>query len=88
MKKISKFSGESGGKLGASIKDESGMKSKFFEDLVEKEISYSGGVDGFVARREHHPLTKSMVDYNHQRIIHVGHRKISNEVDRNLLERE
>ena len=65
MEEMGKFSGESGGELGASVGDKGTVKSKLFEDLVEKELSYSGSIDGFVIRRENHPLTKSMVDYDH-----------------------
>ena len=41
------------------------VESKLFEDLVEEKSGHPSCVDGFVARSENHPLTKSMVDYDH-----------------------
>ena len=59
-----------------------------FEHMVKKEFSYSSGIDGFVARYENYPLTKSMVDYNHKRIIFSRYGEVSDEVNGDLFEWE
>ena len=64
------------------------MKTKSFKDMIKKEQGYSCGVDSFGARYENHPLTKPMVDYDHQRIESSGLRKVGDEVDGELFEWE
>ena len=41
------------------------MRAKLFEDIVKEKFHHSGSVNGFVARYENRPFTKSMVDYDH-----------------------
>ena len=64
------------------------MKAKAFEYIVKKELGNSGCVNGFGARSKNYPLCKAMVDYNHDRIETRGWRKVGDEVDRELFERE
>ena len=43
----SKFSSQGGGELRASVRYDSIMESKSFEDILEKESSYFCGINGF-----------------------------------------
>ena len=54
--------------------------------MVEKKLGNFCGVHGFGARDENYPLTKAMVDHDHDRIKTVDQGKVSNEVDREVLE--
>ena len=53
--------------------------------MFEKEFSHSFGIDGFVAWGENYPLRKTVVDHDHERIITMRGREISDQVDRQLL---
>ena len=53
--------------------------------MFEKKLGYSYGIHGFGAGGENYPLTKAMVDHNHDRIKTVDQREIGNEVGRKVL---
>ena len=53
--------------------------------MVEKKLSYFCSIHGFGARGENYPLTKAIVDHNHDRIKTVDWRKVSNEVNGEVL---
>ena len=65
-----------------TIKDESVMKTKVFEDIVEKNLSNSGSINGLRARSQNYSLHKPMVDYDHDRIMAIGGREVCDKVDR------
>ena len=74
--------------MGTTIRDEGVMEAKAFEYIVKKELGNSGCVNGLGARSKNYPLSKAMVDYDHDRIETRGWWQVSDEVDRELLERE
>ena len=49
-------------------------------------MGYSYGVHNFYAREKNHPLTKAMVDHNHDRIEAIDQGKVDNEIHREVLE--
>ena len=57
------------------------VKSKLKEDIFEKEIGYSLGIDGFSAWDENYPLRKTVVDHNQERIKAGGRWEISDQVN-------
>ena len=61
------------------------VKSESKEDTFENEFCYSLGIDGFSTWDENHPLRKTMVDHNHERITARGKWEISDQVNRQLL---
>lgn len=65
-KDVSEFPSKGRGKLWASIGDNGVMKSEVFEYKVEKELSYSIGINSFKARSKDYPLCKAMVNHDHQ----------------------
>ena len=54
--------------------------------MVEKKKGYFCSVHGFGARGKNYPLTKAMVDHNHNRVKTIDQREISDEVDGEVLE--
>ena len=60
--------GEGEGELRASIRYDFVEKSEAEEDFVEKEGSNPFGGDGFLGRAKNHPLSKSMVYHDQERI--------------------
>ena len=57
------------------------------DDFVEKERGDSLGSDRFLGRAENHPLSKSMVDHDQERVEARGDREICDKIAGNLLER-
>ena len=53
---------------------------------MEKKGGNSFGGDGFLGRAKNHPLSKSMVDHDQERIEVGGDREIGDEITGNLLE--
>ena len=54
--------------------------------MVEKKLGYSCSIHGFGARDKNYPLTKAMVNHDHDRIKTIDQRKVSDEVDGEVLE--
>ena len=54
--------------------------------MVEKKLGYFYSIHGFGARGENYPLTKAMVDHNHNRVRTIDQREVSDEVDGEVLE--
>ena len=54
--------------------------------MVEKKLGYSCGIYGFGTRDENYPLTKAMVDHNHDRIKTIDWWKVGDKIDRKVLE--
>ena len=63
---------EGGGKLGASVGDDSVMKTESWEDMLKKDFSDVHCRGGFVARSEIYPLRKTMVYHDQNRIVAMG----------------
>ena len=78
--------GEGRSELGSFVRDDSVMKAKLGEDVMEKDVGNVSGGGSFVARVENYPLRKTMVYHDQNRIIAVGDRKVCNEVHGDLLE--
>ena len=53
---------------------------------MEKEGGNPFGSNGFLGRAKNHPLSKSMVDHNQERIEARGDREIRDKIAGNLLE--
>ena len=64
------------------------MKTKAFEYEVKKQLGNSCSIDGLLARCKNYPLSKAMVDHDHDRIKSRGRREIGDEVNRELLKGE
>ena len=64
------------------------MKAKAFEYIVKKELGNSSCINGFGARSKNYLLCKAVVNYDHDRIETQGWWKVSDEVNRELFERE
>ena len=54
--------------------------------MVEKNLGYSCGVHSFGTRGKNYPLTKAMVDHDHDRIKTIDWREVSYEVNGEVLE--
>ena len=54
--------------------------------MVEKKLGYACGIHGFGAGDENYPLTKAMVDHNHDRIEAINWGEVGDEVHREVLE--
>ena len=72
--------------MGATIGDDFIEKSKAKEYFVEKEGGDSFSGNGFLSRAKNYPLSKPMVDHDHERIEAGGHREIRDKVAGDLLE--
>ena len=72
--------------MGATIRNDFVKQSETKEDFVEKEVGDSFGGDGFPGRAKNHPLSKSMVYHDQERIEARGDREVGDEVTGNLLE--
>ena len=64
------------------------METEAFKDMGKKKLGNAGGVNVFGTRSEDYPLRKAVVDHNHQGIMAGRWGKISDEVNRELLEWE
>ena len=51
-----KFPSESGGELGASVRDDPVVKTKSEKDVLEKYVSNVSGRGSFVARAQNYPF--------------------------------
>ena len=54
--------------------------------MVEKKLGYSYGIHHFDARGKNYPLTKAMVNHDHDRIETIYLGKVSDKVHREVLE--
>ena len=79
--------GKGRGELRATIRDYFVKKSKAEEDFVEEKGCDSFGNDGFLHWAKNHPLSKSMVYHDQERIEARGRGEIGDEITGNLLER-
>ena len=64
------------------------MEAETFEYIAKEKLGDSGGVNGFGARNKDYPLRKAMVNHDQDRIKTGGGRKISDEVNQELVEGE
>ena len=64
------------------------MKTEAFEYEVKKQLGNSCSVHGLLARCKNYPLSKAMVDHDHDRIKSRRGGKVGDEVDRKLFEGE
>ena len=64
------------------------MKTEAFEYEVKKQLGNPSSVNGFLARRKNDPLSKAMVDHDHDRIKTRRGGKVGDEVNRELLKGE
>ena len=76
----SQFSGESSGKLRATIRYQGVMYPKSFEDVGEEKSSHACCIDGFGARNDNHPLCKAMVDHNQNGVHSTYFREVGDEI--------
>ena len=53
--------------------------------MVEKKLGYFCSIHSFGARGENYPLTKAMVDHNHDRVKSIDQGEVGNEVDKDVL---
>ena len=86
VEEFSEFFGKGGGKLWTVIRDNLIIESKAEVDLVEKEGGNSFCGDCFLGGAENYPLSKLMVDHDQERVKARGHRQVSDEITRDLLE--
>ena len=68
VKETCKLSCESRSELRTTIRDEGVVKAEAFEYEIKKQLGNSSGVNGLLARCENYPLSKTMVDHDHDRI--------------------
>ena len=54
--------------------------------MIKEKLGYSCSIHGFGAEGENYPLTKAMIDHNHDRVQMIDWREVSDEVDREILE--
>ena len=64
------------------------MKTKVFEYEIKTQLGNSCSVNGLLARCKNYPLSKAMVDHNHDRIKACRGGKVGDEVKGELFERE
>ena len=86
FKDTSKFLNKGRGELRASIRDDGVMESETFEYEMEKELHNSIGIYSLGTRAKNYPLSKNMVDHDHQGVKALRQREIGNEVNRVLFE--
>ena len=77
--------GEGGGELRALVGDDFVKKSKAKEDFVEEKGGNPFGGDGFLRGAKNHPLSKSMVYHDQERIKAQGEGKIGDKITGDLL---
>ena len=65
LKEAGKFLSEGRGELWSSIRDYFGVETQSGENISEKELGNSYGVNVFCARAVNYPLHKAMVYHNH-----------------------
>jgi len=80
FKEASQFLRKGRGKLRTTIRDNFVMETKVGEDMFEKQGSDASGVNSFATRDENHPLGKSMVDHDQNRVKTRGQRKICDHI--------
>ena len=86
VQEFAEFSSEGRCELGTTIRDDFIKKSKAKEDFVKKEGGDSFGSDRFLGRAKNHPLSKSMVYHDQERIEARENREICDKIAGNLLE--
>ena len=86
VEEFPEFFGENGGELWTTIRDNLVIESKVEVDLVEKEGGDLFCGDCFLGRAENYPFNKPMIDHDQERVKAKGHRQVSDEVTRDLLE--
>ena len=64
------------------------METKAFKNVRKKKLGNASSIDVFGTGSKDYPLCKAMVDHNHQGIMAGRWGKISDEVNRKLLEWE
>ena len=64
------------------------MKTETFEYEVKKQLGNPCSVNGLLARCKNYPLSKAMVDHNHNRIKSCRGREVGDEVNRELFKGE
>ena len=64
------------------------MKAKAFEYEVKKQLGNSCSVNGLLARCKNYPLSKAMVDHDHDRIKSHGGRLVMRSTESCLKGRE
>ena len=65
LQKVGEFSCEGRGELWSSIGDYLGMETELRENIGEKELGNSFGINVFCAGAINYPLCKAMVDHDH-----------------------
>ena len=64
------------------------MKTEVFEYEVKKQLGDSCSINGFLARCKNYPLSKAMVDHDHDRIKSRRRREVGDEINGELFKRE
>ena len=64
------------------------MKTEAFEYKVKKQLGDSCSINSLLAGCKDYPLSKAMVDHDHDRIKACRGRKVRDEVDRELFKGE
>ena len=64
------------------------MKTEAFEYEVKKQLGNSCSINGLLARCKNYPLSKAMVDHDHDRIKSRRRREVGDEVNRELFKGE
>ena len=64
------------------------MKTEAFEYEVKKQLGNPCSVNGFLTRCKNYPLSKAMVDHDHDRIKSRRGREVGDEVNRELFKGE
>ena len=64
------------------------METKAFKDVGKKKLGNAGRINAFGTGSKDHPLSKAVVDHDHQGIMAGGWGEIGDEVNRELLEWE
>ena len=64
------------------------MKTEAFEYEIKKQLGNSCSVNGLLARCENYPLSKTMVDHDHDRIKPCRGREVGDEVNGELFKGE
>ena len=72
--------------MGTSVGDYLVVKTKVEEDFMKEEVGDSFCGDGFLGRIENHPLSKSMIDHDQERVKAGGEGKVGDKITGDLLE--